>query len=91
VLEYTVGQKTVEGELLRFGPRLPDFDWRTLQYCRPTVYQRNTCTVEMIYDTTILTPLTVGFGITLAVVGGALFFLTQFIERRRTLSTGISS
>jgi hypothetical protein len=45
----------------------------------------------MIYDTTILTPLTVGFGIALAVVGGALFFLTQFIERRRTLSTGISS
>ena len=47
-------------------------------------------TFEMIYGPTTLTPLVVGFGIALAVAGGALFFLTQLIERRRTLSTGIS-
>jgi hypothetical protein len=53
-------------------------------------YQGNTYTFEMIYGPTTLTPLVVGFGIALAVAGGALFFLTQLIERRRTLSTGIS-
>ena len=54
-------------------------------------YQGETYIFEITYDPTTLTPLVVGFGIALAVAGGALFFLTQFIARRRTLSTEISS
>ncbi len=54
-------------------------------------YQGDVYTFEVTYDPTTLSHLVVGFGMALSVAGGALFFLTQFIERRRTLSTEVSS
>ncbi|MFC4987317.1 hypothetical protein [Saliphagus infecundisoli] len=53
-------------------------------------YQGDIYTFQMVHDPTTLTPLVIGFGIAIAVASGALFFLTQFIERRRMLSTEIS-
>ncbi|WP_227377933.1 hypothetical protein [Haladaptatus halobius] len=45
-------------------------------------YQGEIYTFETVYDPTTLTPLVAGFGIALAVAGGALFFLTQLFDRR---------
>ena len=48
----------------------------------PVRYQGEVYTFETVYDPTTLTPLVAGFGIALAVAGGALFFLTSILNRR---------
>jgi hypothetical protein len=53
-------------------------------------YQGEVYTFVIVHDPGTLTPLMVGFGIAMAVAGGALFFLTQFMEGRGILSTEIS-
>ncbi|WP_231188292.1 hypothetical protein [Haladaptatus sp. DYF46] len=45
-------------------------------------YQGDIYAFETTYDPTTLTPLVAGFGIALAVAGGALFFLTRVLDRR---------
>ncbi|WP_231189200.1 hypothetical protein [Haladaptatus sp. DYF46] len=45
-------------------------------------YQGDVYAFETTYDPTTLTPLVAGFGIALAVAGGALFFLTSILNRR---------
>lgn len=47
-------------------------------------YQGEVYTFEMTYDPATLTLLPFGFGISLSVAGGTLFFLTSFIIRHRT-------
>jgi len=54
-------------------------------------YQGDIYTFEMTYDPTTLTPLVIGFGIAIAVAGGALFFSTRYIDGRRTPTTDVSS
>lgn len=53
-------------------------------------YQGEVYTFEMTYDPTTVTMLPFGFGISVAVTGGALFFLAQFITERRLQADTIS-
>lgn len=53
-------------------------------------YQGDVYTFQLVYDPNTLTPLVVGLGITIAVAGGALFFLMQFVGGRRVLPTETS-
>ena len=46
------------------------------------LYQGDVYAFKTTYDPTTLTPLVAGFGIALAVAGGALFFLTRLLDRR---------